>query len=60
MNKKLQLYMYGKGIRQWQVAENLGIAEETLSRWMRHELSDDKKAAILTAIEKLSKEVTEQ
>jgi hypothetical protein len=50
-NKELRLMAAGKGIRQWQIAEQLGIAEETLSRWFRKELSPDKKNLILAAIE---------
>lgn len=55
MKQKEQLLAAGKGIRQWQIAEKLGIAEETLSRWMRRELSEEKKGIITAAIEELSK-----
>jgi hypothetical protein len=54
MNKDLQLLAAGKGVRQWQVAQELGVAEETLCRWLRHELSDERRALILAAIEKLT------
>ena len=54
LNKTIQFLAAGKGVRQWEIAEEIGIAEETLSRWMRKTLSEDKKTLILAAIEKLS------
>jgi hypothetical protein len=56
MNKDLQLMAAGKGIKQWQIAKEIGVREETLCRWLRKELLPDKKAAILAAIEKLAYE----
>lgn len=44
-------------VPMWMVANEIGVAEITLYRWLRTELPEDKKAAILAAIEKLSKEV---
>ena len=44
------------GYKNYQVAEALGITEFTFCRWLRNELSCDKKALIIVAIEKLSKE----
>lgn len=55
MNKELQLYAAGKGVRQWQIAKELGIAEETLCRWLRRDLLEERKAQIQAAIEKLAK-----
>ena len=43
-------------IRQWQLAEKLHISEWTLIRRFRHELSDEQKEKVFTAIEKLKKE----
>lgn len=49
IRKKLREY----GIRQWQLAEHLGIYEESLSRMFRHELPREKKQIILDAIEEM-------
>lgn len=40
----------------WRIAERLGIHENTLLRWMRTELSEEKKAAILFEIKNLHDE----
>ncbi len=47
------------GLYLWQIAEECGISEVTLSRWLRFDLSDEKKNKINTAIDELlRKEVT--
>ena len=47
-----------KGVKHWQIAEYLGISEPTIVRWLRVDLSPERKEAILNAIEAISKEVT--
>ncbi len=42
-------------LRQWQIAAKLGIAEETLVRWLRVPLSDERRERIMAAIRELSK-----
>jgi len=42
-----------KHLYQYQVAAKLGVSEMTLIRWMRTELSADKKQQILNAITEL-------
>jgi predicted XRE-type DNA-binding protein len=37
-------------IRQWQVAEVVGVSEGTLCRWMRRELSESQRAKVMSAI----------
>ena len=44
------------GIKNYQVAEVLGVTEFTLCRWMRKELPIERQQQILAAIKKLSKE----
>ncbi len=39
---------------QYQVAEKIGVSEFTFIRWMRNELSDERKQRILAAIKELS------
>ena len=47
----------GNGVRLWQIAEALGIADCSLSRKLRKELPAEEKQEIFGIIEKLSKEV---
>ena len=47
-----------KGIKHWQIAEYLGISEPTIVRWLRVNLSPERKKAILDAIEAIAKEET--
>lgn len=56
MNKDLQLLAAGKGIKQWQIAKEIGIREETLCRWFRNELDLERKEQIIAAIDRLSKD----
>jgi predicted XRE-type DNA-binding protein len=47
------------GIKQWQLAEAMGISETHLSRKLRKELPQEEKQNILDIIERLSKEKKE-
>lgn len=47
------------GVRLWQVAERMGLTEFTLSRKLRHELSDEDQARVLEIIRDLAKEKEE-
>ena len=47
------------GIKQWQLAEAMGISETHLSRKLRKELPQEEKQNILEIIERLSKEKQE-
>lgn len=52
-NKEVRLAMFEKGIRQWELAKILNVSEAQVSRMLnRSELSADKKAHILSEIEK--------
>lgn len=42
------------GVRLWQIAETLGIADSNFSKKLRHELSIDEKEKIFAVIEGLS------
>ena len=46
------------GVKLWELAEALGIADSTLSRHLRRELPDEEKQKILEIIDRLSKEVS--
>lgn len=45
------------GVKLWQIAEMLGIADCNFSRKLRRELPDDEKEKILDIIKELSQEV---
>lgn len=47
----------GNGVRLWQIADALGIADCNLSRKLRKELPDEEKKAIFAIIQDLSQEV---
>ncbi len=43
------------GVPLWKIADALGISEPTMSRLLRHDLSEEKEAQILDIIRKESK-----
>lgn len=43
-------------VPQWKIAAVLGISEPTLCRWLRRELSPERKNAIVGAIQAVAKE----
>lgn len=53
-NKDIRLRARGSGVALWRVAEKMNISEPTLSRKLRHELSDEEKAKIYAIIEELA------
>ena len=44
-----------QGIKQYEVAAAAGVSEGTLTRWLRKEMSDDKKKLITEAVEELKR-----
>ena len=54
MNNDIKQLMKKKNVYQYQVAEQLGITEWTLLRWLRTKLDKDKKERIIKAINELS------
>ena len=55
-NKDIRNTAAGCGVRLWQIAEALGIADCNFSRKLRKELPDDEKQRIFRIIETLKKE----
>ena len=55
-NQDVKRAAAGAGVRLWQVAESLGIADCSLSRKLRRELPEAEKARIFDIISKLAKE----
>ena len=45
-----------RGVRHWELAHALGVSEQTLVRWLRFELSEDKQVDMLEKIEAIVKE----
>ena len=54
-NAKVRTALFRSGIKHYRVAEEMGVADETFSRWLRHELPVDKQKEILAAIDRLKK-----
>lgn len=54
MNKDLQELASGKGVKQWQIADEIGVGETTLCRMLRRELTPEMKEKVLAAINKLA------
>ena len=55
-NQELKLKAAGAGVKLWRIAEKLGVTDNTLSRWLRSELPDEKKEKILAIIDELKQE----
>ena len=49
-NTDIRYEIMKRGLKNYQVAEKLGICETTLSRWLRTELPAEKKKEILEAL----------
>ena len=47
-----------KKVALWEIADKLGISENTLYRWFRHELPEDKEQQIREAINEIATERT--
>lgn len=55
-NQDIRRTAAGAGIKLWQIAEALGIADCSLSRKLRRELPEAEKQEIFSIIDRLSKE----
>lgn len=54
VNTEIRIKLAAKGVKQYQVAECIGIADTSFSRKLRKELSEEEKLRILSIIDKLS------
>lgn len=52
-NKDLRDEFRIANVRQWEVAEAMGISEMTLVKWLRRELTEEKKKLVREAIRKV-------
>ena len=55
-NKDLRDEMRIANVRQWEVADAIGISEMTMVKWLRRELGDTKKAIVREGISKAAKQ----
>lgn len=55
-NADIRMAVAGSGVRFWRIAEALSITDSSLSRKLRHELSNEEKQKILNIIDQLKKE----
>lgn len=55
-NRDIRIEIAVAGLKQWQVAKALGIAEATFSRKLREELPEEEKVKILAAIKSIGEE----
>lgn len=53
-NLDIKAKIVGAGVKQWQVADQLGISVATFTRIMRHPLAPEKKSEIIAAIQAVS------
>ena len=56
-NQDIRRIAAGAGVKLWQIADALGIADCSFSRKLRKELPQEEKKKIFSIIEQLSQEV---
>ena len=54
-NKIIRDELKAMGVRHWELAAALGVSEQTLVRWLRFELSEDRQLDMLMKIEEIAK-----
>ena len=54
-NKIVREELKSRGDRHWELAHALGVSEQTLVRWLRFELDEDKQLDMLTKVEEIAK-----
>lgn len=53
-NRDVRAEAFSTGVRLWQVAQELGVTDSTFSRWLRREMTEERKAEVLRAIKRLA------
>ena len=48
-NRDVRDFLKQKHVYQWEVAERLGVHETTVIRWLREELPEERKQAMIAA-----------
>lgn len=54
-NKEIRCALINCGVKQYRLAEAMGIAEATLSRKLRKELTPEERDRVLAAIDRLAR-----
>ena len=54
-NKIIREELKERGVRHWELAHELDISEQTLVRWLRCELDEDRQLDMLMKIEEIAK-----
>lgn len=54
-NKIIRDELKTRGVRHWELAHELGISEQTLVRWLRFELDEERQLEMLMKIEEIAK-----
>ena len=54
-NKIIREELKARGVRHWELAAALGVSEQTLVRWLRFELSEERQLDMLMKIEEIAK-----
>ena len=57
-NQDIRRKAAGAGVKLWQIADALGIADCSLSRKLRKELAQEEKEKIFSIIQRLAQEVS--
>ncbi len=55
-NQKIRLKARGAGVPLWKIAEALGVSEPTMTRWLRHNLPEEREKQIIAVIDQLAGE----
>lgn len=56
-NTELRRYAASKGVRLWQVAEKFGIAEITMTRWMRKKFDSEKAEKFKRFVDEIASDI---
>lgn len=59
-NTKIHKACKDYGVKKWEVADRIGVADNTLSKMLRRELAEAKQNEIIETIINLAKEKREQ
>lgn len=55
-NKDIRIYAMEHGVKLWELAKQMGISSETMSRRLRRELSTEEKEQMMQAIREVNHE----
>lgn len=56
-NQDIQEKIHGLNLLKWEIAEQAGIADTTLSKWLRTPLNDERRKRVEKAIAELTQSV---